>query len=744
MAWEQQVSNTGSWDSWDSWDAETPEAVDAETGAQGGEGASSHGFVPLKQRFQPAPKRLPEPGSQEQEEEDADAWETPAGATWKPSWASGTAPSKAAAKLVIRPVASAVTRPLVAMPKLVPVRPQRDEPRPSQVVIRPAFQPVKAQAPIPPQLQATQLPRPQQPPAQLPQLRPPSSLSQVVVGGAQATAPKVIQVRPPVINLVQPAKPAPTKPKLQPGSTPRAVAPASEGLPTFQPGQRVSMCNFPPEWEGKDREELIALIAEKLSVFGALAGKPVLLTLATDGSKRAFAAFVDIENAKKAVEASSSLGFEISIDKVTPPSPTRSKPTFQGQAVRDPFQLKQATLYIDELEMPQRPEIGPSPTDREVWIDPLPDEDELAEWLQVFGAAEEVCRLPHPETGAPTERGYVLFKSHDSAQACVDSHAGKWSESERAMSSQLSLRRSVVRAYPESIVSAFLGRGGEDINALRKASGVWKLAVKGADLAMKGAPLGDVLAEQRLHFWAEGRPEAIEHFKAQLEKRLAEIHREIRNKLENLGDSWKLEQDRELAKAQSRNQGNERSRRKRKQEERKPASSSKGQDVKAQRSDEDAWGDWETGNKKGPQPKGKEGHKPGRNPKAPPEDKDKQKVRQPWDKRGGQWSLPPADDAPGAGGLEFAPPGYDPRYGAHPGYGGAPYDPRYDPRVTPLSNPFYDPRYDPRFREQPSDGPGRSGGRRGRAGGSRVSPFDLGGPPIGAEPPRKARRTHAS
>ena len=47
------------------------------------------------------------------------------------------------------------------------------------------------------------------------------------------------------------------------------------------------------------------------------------------------------------------------------------------------------TFFMDELFMPQRPTVDPSPTDREVWVDPLPDEVDLPGWLLAFGDAEE-------------------------------------------------------------------------------------------------------------------------------------------------------------------------------------------------------------------------------------------------------------------------------------------------------------------------------------------------------------------
>eukprot|EP00927_Polykrikos_kofoidii_P002494 TRINITY_DN10990_c0_g1_i1.p1 TRINITY_DN10990_c0_g1~~TRINITY_DN10990_c0_g1_i1.p1 ORF type:complete len:439 (-),score=72.72 TRINITY_DN10990_c0_g1_i1:104-1420(-) len=209
-----------------------------------------------------------------------------------------------------------------------------------------------------------------------------------------------------------------------------------------------------------------------------------------------------------------------------------------------PVTTAQYTVYIDELDMPERPMVEPSPTDREVWVDPLPDDDDLTDWLRSFGEVDQVFRVPDPETHEPADRGYVQFKHHETAKGCVETGAGKWSESERALASQTSYQRFTIRCYPESIVSAFLGKRGEDVAKLRKACGVWKLAVKGADLAPKTGidDCGDDNGSERLHFWAEGPEGTIDRVRPALENRLSEIHIELKQTLAELGESWQNEQ----------------------------------------------------------------------------------------------------------------------------------------------------------------------------------------------------------
>jgi RNA recognition motif-containing protein len=50
----------------------------------------------------------------------------------------------------------------------------------------------------------------------------------------------------------------------------------------------------------------------------------------------------------------------------------------------------------------------------------LPDEESLKEFLEAFGEADDVFRIPDISTGEPGDRGYVRFKEHDSAVRCVE------------------------------------------------------------------------------------------------------------------------------------------------------------------------------------------------------------------------------------------------------------------------------------------------------------------------------------
>eukprot|EP00747_Dinoflagellata_sp_TGD_P101479 gnl/TRDRNA2_/TRDRNA2_168365_c2_seq2.p1 gnl/TRDRNA2_/TRDRNA2_168365_c2~~gnl/TRDRNA2_/TRDRNA2_168365_c2_seq2.p1 ORF type:complete len:428 (+),score=84.29 gnl/TRDRNA2_/TRDRNA2_168365_c2_seq2:194-1285(+) len=193
-------------------------------------------------------------------------------------------------------------------------------------------------------------------------------------------------------------------------------------------------------------------------------------------------------------------------------------------------------LHIDELNMPGRPAVQATATDCEVWVDPLPDAEELKDWLAAWGEAVDVYHVPMQlaaDSAKLQDRGYVRFKTHDMAKACVAAFAGVWSESERALSWEVPRRRQshkILKAYPDSIIAALQGKGGEEFNDIQEAAGVRRLAFGGA-------------VSQRLHFVAEGDAESVPKLRAELEDRLYVIHQNISKHLQELGDTWHADQE---------------------------------------------------------------------------------------------------------------------------------------------------------------------------------------------------------
>jgi len=190
-----------------------------------------------------------------------------------------------------------------------------------------------------------------------------------------------------------------------------------------------------------------------------------------------------------------------------------------------------ATLHIDELAMPKRPKVEPSQQDREVWVDPLPDEGEISKFLDGFGPTDEVFRIPDVETGVPGDRGYVVFKEHAGAVACVASGSGTWSESERALSSQQQ-RRSNGRdsAYPESFIGKLLGARGERITRAKEEIRAVTLSMRGDGL--EGSETTPAVS-QRLHFTCKGSFEAISKLQASLESLVSQAHDAMADRITN-------------------------------------------------------------------------------------------------------------------------------------------------------------------------------------------------------------------
>ena len=101
---------------------------------------------------------------------------------------------------------------------------------------------------------------------------------------------------------------------------------------------------------------------------------------------------------------------------------------------RAPKKGKIHIIHIDELKMPNRPDVEPAPTDVELFVDPLPDEDLMDTCLNAFGPTEDIYVLPIPGP----RKGYVKFREHGDAVCAVEAAFGTWSESERVLSSQRS------------------------------------------------------------------------------------------------------------------------------------------------------------------------------------------------------------------------------------------------------------------------------------------------------------------
>jgi len=189
-------------------------------------------------------------------------------------------------------------------------------------------------------------------------------------------------------------------------------------------------------------------------------------------------------------------------------------------------------MHIDELEMPTRPVIKAAATDREVWVNPMPDDEDMETCVAAFGDAEDIFRLPAEgkERGEPGKTGYIRFRDHAAAARCVEAEFGVWSESERILSSQRSRRAhdGTISVYPDSVIARIVGARGDSIKKLQEECGANWLHLRGEDL---GHSDKQQCASQRVHFVADGDEAALSKLREVLTRRLGEIHEAIAEKL---------------------------------------------------------------------------------------------------------------------------------------------------------------------------------------------------------------------
>eukprot|EP00928_Gymnodinium_smaydae_P021778 TRINITY_DN18531_c0_g2_i1.p1 TRINITY_DN18531_c0_g2~~TRINITY_DN18531_c0_g2_i1.p1 ORF type:complete len:443 (-),score=69.17 TRINITY_DN18531_c0_g2_i1:282-1529(-) len=217
----------------------------------------------------------------------------------------------------------------------------------------------------------------------------------------------------------------------------------------------------------------------------------------------------------------------------------------RGGRRRDRYRVQ--IVHLDEIRMPRRPDVQPSPTDRELFVDPLPEEEMLSTCLDAFGDVEEVFRIPDPKTGQPSNRGYVRFRDHAAASRAVEAEFGTWSESERTLTSQRSKRQDgIMSTYPDSMIARIVGARGEAIRRLQEECGANWMHLRGEDLGHS-----EHRAEsRRVHFIAEGDERSLQKMFEVIERRIAEIHDGIRERIEQdkkdrdagsgaNGDTWR-------------------------------------------------------------------------------------------------------------------------------------------------------------------------------------------------------------
>jgi len=196
------------------------------------------------------------------------------------------------------------------------------------------------------------------------------------------------------------------------------------------------------------------------------------------------------------------------------------------------------TLFIDELPMPKRPDVGPGDRDREVYLQNLPPnivrEDQLRPWVERFGPVDEVLLRKDDLTDTCTGTAYVRFSEHDGAAACVEANSSvaegepvaMWSESERAAQRSLSV-------YRADLTLAFAEPSGRILRSVMvrcKVNELWLLS-EAVRLKDKRAPAA---AAKQLHFSVECEVDEFEEMKAALGNVLEAFHEKATMRLRSL------------------------------------------------------------------------------------------------------------------------------------------------------------------------------------------------------------------
>lgn len=201
-------------------------------------------------------------------------------------------------------------------------------------------------------------------------------------------------------------------------------------------------------------------------------------------------------------------------------------------------------VFIDELFMPKRPEVPAGPEDREVFLSSLPmtecDADQIKSWLQGFGEIEICSFMRNPLTNEIADTGYVRFRTHEQANACVeamtvDAEEGdtmaRWSESERAS-------RKANCAYGIDLHNAFAGPSGRVLSSILSAS---KLKAQDLWMFSEQYPKRDRNAPdpegKQLHFVANCNDDQFQELKSALIAALQNFHEKVSKRLRDQRDA---------------------------------------------------------------------------------------------------------------------------------------------------------------------------------------------------------------
>ncbi|CAK0845313.1 unnamed protein product [Prorocentrum cordatum] len=201
-------------------------------------------------------------------------------------------------------------------------------------------------------------------------------------------------------------------------------------------------------------------------------------------------------------------------------------------------------VYIDDLEMPKRPDLPPRDTDREVFLSRLPKDctdEQLQDLIGGFGEIEDLHLIRDSFTSEFTGKGYVRFKTHKEALGCIQAHSdphdkaeddviAKWSESERAQQKL----RSVAVADCTDMLPAFCTAPGRLMPSLCQHASVKEAFVTAEWLPKVGmmAMIAKTGSPKQLHFTAVVTAPGEETLRGVLSTALELFHEQVHTHLE--------------------------------------------------------------------------------------------------------------------------------------------------------------------------------------------------------------------
>jgi len=195
-------------------------------------------------------------------------------------------------------------------------------------------------------------------------------------------------------------------------------------------------------------------------------------------------------------------------------------------------------IYIDELNMPKRPQVDADIRDREVFLKVLPphvdSEEQLQAWIEKdFGDLDRVKLIRASDSSSDSLRAYVRFTSHENAALYIEAEgdeAAAWSESERAIKRASSV-------YGADIHKAFAGLDSQVFPWILAGCSVDKLWMQSEVQWPQGSSVPKP-AGRELHFAVDCDAQELIKVQDALAEVLQGFHEQVSRQLKRATARW--------------------------------------------------------------------------------------------------------------------------------------------------------------------------------------------------------------